>query len=195
MYRDAEGRVDGRIVPIETDWSWLDDVDREGYDPRGINGPTYWRVNDTLHHYYSVYPRSDTRQLVLLVNDMKANRELADEFMPDHPNIKATAERRFHPWLSMTFQVSPAVRADLKTKEDEAAMMARLELLLPRSYDFAVAHDLPLDKPIGLVVQSDDNGREYLIHVLPDELTIDIDYAPTGTYDKMQASPNFCHVH
>jgi len=195
LFRDAEGKVDGRVVPCQIDWSWLDNVDHEGYDPRAANGPTYWRIDDTLHRYYSVFPRPDTRQLVLLINDMQANRELSDEFMPDNPQIKDTAERRYHPWLSLSFQVSPAIAADITTKEDEEELLARMKLLLPRSYDFAVAHDLPLDKPIGLVVKDDSNGRDYLIHVLPDEQLVDIDYAPAGLHDEMRASPNFHQVH
>ena len=186
LWRNGEGKVEGDLEPITTDWSWLDDIDREGYDPRAINGPTYWRVDDTRHVYYSVFARPDGH-LVLLINDVPANAELAPEFMPDSQYGKEMAERRNHPWLSLSYQISPAVAADIKTEADEEAMLKRMALLLPKSYDFAVAYELPMDKPIGLIVDDTQTGRKYLIHVMPDEQLIDIDYAPADFTDRLQA--------
>lgn len=193
LFREADGKVDARIVAREPDWSWLDDVEREGYDPRGANGPTYWRATPT--HYYSVFFQRAIGQLVLLANDHEKNKDLEPEFMPDSQQAIDTAERRHHPWLSLSYQISPAIAADIKTEEDEKEMLKRLQFLLPKGYDFAVAHKLPVDQTIGLVVRDDGNGRDYLIHVMPEEQLVDIDYAPKGMHDQMRASPNFGHIH
>jgi hypothetical protein len=38
LKRNAEGKAEHEMGQGATDWAWLDDVDREGYDPRGGTG-------------------------------------------------------------------------------------------------------------------------------------------------------------
>jgi len=38
-----------------------------------------------------------------------------------------------------------------------------------------------------LIVDDTETGRKYLIHVMPDEQLIDIDYAPADFIDRLQA--------
>jgi hypothetical protein len=125
--------------------------------------------------------------------------ELYDAWLDDHPEYRQSseqcAERRNHPWLSLSYQISPAIAADIKTKEDEEEMLKRIRLLLTKTYESALAHDLPVDKTIGLVVEDDGNGRKYLLHVIPEEQLVDIDYAPADFAGQLRASPNFQHVH
>jgi hypothetical protein len=68
MSVDAEGEEQALIVPATTDWAWLSEVHREGYDPNGVLGPTYYRITDT--HYYSVFfnPRSPSNAVLLMTN-------------------------------------------------------------------------------------------------------------------------------
>jgi len=196
LYRTDGGKVEGRLVPCAVDWSWLDEVSREGYDPRGHNGPTYYRVSET--HYYSVFSRP-TGQLVLMINDMQKNAELYDEFLAENPERRESgeqcAERRHHPWLSLTYQISPAIAADLKTQKELDEMIVRVNGFLAHTHEFALSHDLPTDKTIGLVLDDTGNGRKYLLHVIPEEQLVHIDYAPAGFADELRASPNFHHVH
>lgn len=121
LKRNAEGKAEPEMGQGATDWAWLDDVDREGYDPRGATGPTYWRVTET--HYYSVFPNPRTGQLMLLISDVakkETDAGLYDDFVADHPDCHAageeTLERRIHPWLSLSFQISPAASREAKPR-------------------------------------------------------------------------------
>jgi hypothetical protein len=63
---NAQGEVQHAMAPATTDWAWLSEVHREGYDPDGACGPTYYRVTDT--HYYSVFlkPRPPCNPVLLM---------------------------------------------------------------------------------------------------------------------------------
>jgi hypothetical protein len=155
----------------------------------------------TETHYYSVFPNPRTGQLMLLISDVakkETDAGLYDDFAADHPDCHAageeTLERPIHPWLSLSFQISPAVAAGIKTKKDEEKMLALLKLLLLKNYDFVVAHDIPTDKTVGFCIEDQSTGRTYLIHVIPEDQVVDVDYAPAGFAEEMRASPHFHHV-
>ena len=49
-----------------TDYGWLSGVIEEGFDPNGVNGPTYWRVAVTdRRRYYSTIKRGSTFSLII----------------------------------------------------------------------------------------------------------------------------------
>jgi hypothetical protein len=64
---------DGEVEELErteepTDWSFLKNVKREGFDPEGVLGPTYYRVTDT--HYYSVFFNPQTGEPHLIMSEL-----------------------------------------------------------------------------------------------------------------------------
>ena len=70
LKRNSE-KAEMTIEPGATDWAWLNDVEREGFDEHAPNGPTYYRVTRT--HYYSVFfhPQAEDRHPVLLMTELE----------------------------------------------------------------------------------------------------------------------------
>ena len=191
LKRNSE-KAEMTIEPGATDWAWLNDVEREGFDEHAPNGPTYYRVTRT--HYYSVFfhPQAEDRHPVLLMT------ELEQPGWDDIPIGKAAqrcAEWADHPWLRLAYEISPEVAADIKSDEEARQTVEMIRTLLKQGYDFALANDLPLDKSVGLVVDEKSTGRKYLLHVMPEELVAHLDYAPVGMHEQLMASPNFQYVH
>ena len=69
---DETGQASGEVTPCEPNYDFLAFVEREGFDPNGPNGPTYYRVAKTDElRYYSVFRRPDTNELVMLITDLE----------------------------------------------------------------------------------------------------------------------------
>jgi hypothetical protein len=75
MSINADCEVTHAMSTGTTDWAWVSDVNREGFDPNGVLGPTYYRVTET--HYYSVFfkPRPPGNPVLLKT---KLNQEVAE---------------------------------------------------------------------------------------------------------------------
>jgi hypothetical protein len=135
----------------------------------------------------------------LLLNEL--GQEGADEWLGADPAAAEAAERTAdsrspdHPWLRLAFEISPAVADDIKSDEEARQTVDMIRRLLKQGCDFALAHDLPLDKSVGLVVDERSTGRQYLLHVVPEEHVAHLDYAPAGMQDDMRAHPDFHYVH
>ena len=68
---DQAGQVCAELTPCEPNYDFLDFVQCEGFDPNGLNGPTYYRIAKTDKlRYYSVFRRPDTNELVMLITDL-----------------------------------------------------------------------------------------------------------------------------
>ena len=66
---DEDGEVEElKRTEEPTDWSWLKNVKREGFDPEGFCGPTYYRVTDT--HYCSVVFNPHTGEPHLIMGEL-----------------------------------------------------------------------------------------------------------------------------
>ena len=69
---DEAGQAWAEMTPCEPNYDFLNFVEREGFDPNGPNGPTYYRVAKTDElRYYSVFRRPDTNELVMLITDLE----------------------------------------------------------------------------------------------------------------------------
>ena len=194
LKRNSEGKVERAFESTTTDWAWLDDVEREGFDWHAPNGPTYYRV--TKAHHASVFFHPKEHHPVLLISELE--QEGWDEWRadnPEHAEANQRAAARSCPWLCLAYEISPEVAADVNSDEEARETVEMIRRLLKQGYDFALAHDLPLDKSVGLVVDDKSTGRQYLLHVMPDEQVAHLDYAPAGMHEQMRASPNFHYVH
>ena len=70
--RNAKGKAEMRMKHDTTDWSWLADVESEGFDWHGPLGPTYYRRIPT--HYCSTFFHPQAGQPALLMSLLRGAR-------------------------------------------------------------------------------------------------------------------------
>jgi hypothetical protein len=198
--RSAEGKAEMTMEQSTTDWGWLAEVEREGFDWHGPLGPTYWRVIPS--HYCSTFFHPHTGQPTLLMSRFDApdseQQQLWDEHTEANPDLRnhRNVERGECPWLCLAYEISPEVHNDNQSDEQGQQIYDMIRTLLKRGYEFMLAHDLPLDKAVGFYVDdAADSRRRYLLTVSPDDCSAHLHDAPPGSIDRLRASPNFHYLH
>jgi hypothetical protein len=73
VLKQSDGEASAKLEPFSTDYGWLDvEPEYEGFDPTGINGPTYYRVarnpTDGKLYYFSTIRRPDGTTVLLMTN-------------------------------------------------------------------------------------------------------------------------------
>lgn len=79
VLKPSDGKTSAKLEPFSTDYTWLHvEPEYEGFDPAGINGPTYFRVarnpTDGKLYYFSTIRKPDGTTLLLMTDLDESDR-------------------------------------------------------------------------------------------------------------------------
>jgi hypothetical protein len=79
VLKQRDGEASAKLEPFSTDYSWLNvEPEYEGFDPAGINGPTYYRVarnpTDGKLYYFSTIRKPDGTTVLLMTDLDESDR-------------------------------------------------------------------------------------------------------------------------